>query len=167
MRETLSRRDVWPEWQANIDHVPEECAQAVAWISEKFEVRDVTSFKHNLMEIAVDVAMAFREVDYSEDIIAKISAYSRYYWGRLVAQVKKIQPPSLEDTLNISPAERAALKQLEQALRMNIRDGIEPELESIPEPLIDANPEDQPHSEANAELESSVEADGVETELTS
>jgi hypothetical protein len=127
MRQTMQDREKWPHWQRNIESLPADCTRAVDIVAEKMERKDVTSFKHNLMDIAVDVAMAFCETDYSQNLYARFSIYSRYFVEKLKARIKKVQPPSLDAVLNISKAEQAALKVLDQALRMETGEGLEPQ----------------------------------------
>lgn len=121
MKHTLAHKEKWPEWSENLEAVPEECRQAVEILQESMDSKHVLAFRQNLMEIARAVALAYREFDEETDPLGeRLSMYSRYYWDVFMARLKKQAPPALDDVLNISKAERAVLKQLSEALQVDI-----------------------------------------------
>lgn len=127
MRETVSRKDMWPEWEKDTDNVPAECTKAVEIVAAYLEEKDTASFKQNLMEIAMTVALAYREFDDSQPLIEKLKIYMQYYRQRLMAVIKNTQILSLDEYLNISRAEHEALTRLSAALRMEYREGLPPQ----------------------------------------
>lgn len=128
MRETVNRRDRWPEWEKNTDGVPDECTKAVEMVAAQLEEKDTTAFKRNLMQIAMTVALAYREFEEGLPLMDKLKIYTRYYRQRLLASIKGEQILSLDEYLNISRAEHAALSQLSAALRMEYREGLPPQV---------------------------------------
>ena len=127
MKETVSRRDCWPEWEKDTDGVPDECTKAVEMVAAQLEEKNTTAFKRNLIQIAMTVALAYRELDEGMALIEKMKIYLRYYRQRLLAAVKNQQILSLDEYLNISRAEHAALSQLSAALRMEYKEGLPPQ----------------------------------------
>ena len=65
MRETLTRRAQWNGWRGKIENVPGECRRAVELTcsSTRLDYRELATFKQNLLEIALGVAMAYQEYD--------------------------------------------------------------------------------------------------------
>ncbi len=120
MLETLAHKDRWKDWSAGLDNVPEQCARAVDALNQHMESKEVLSFRQTLMDIARAVAMAYREFDEDEALPDKIKKYSRYYCGRFSAYLKKEQPPTLDEVLNISKAEQATLVALSKALQLDL-----------------------------------------------
>lgn len=127
MRETVSRKDMWPEWEKDTDNVPGECTKAVEVVAAQLEEKDTASFKQNLMEIAMTVALAYREFDDSQPLMEKLKIYMQYYRQRLMAVIKNTQILSLDEYLNISRAEHDALAGLSAALRVEYREGLPPQ----------------------------------------
>ena len=125
MKETVMRRGQWPAWEKNTDNVLAECTKAVEIVAAQLEQRDTTSFKHNLIQIAMTVALAYREFDESLPLMEKLKIYMRYYRQRLLATIKGQQILSLDEYLNISRAEHEALARLSTALRMEYREGLQ------------------------------------------
>ena len=127
MRETVSRKDLWPAWEKDTDTVPAECTKAVGIVAARLEQKSTTSFKHNLMEIAMTVALAYREFDDDQPLVEKIKVYFRYYRQRIEAMLQNKQILSFDEYLNISRAEHEALTQLSAALRMEYKEGQMPQ----------------------------------------
>lgn len=115
LRETLAQKSRWPAWSSDLAQVPGQCREAVKIVSERLEARDVLSFRQNLMEIAVTVAMAYREEGEGPD---KISVFSGQYWNRLFSRLKGESAPS-DGSENISRAERRVLMELSNALQVD------------------------------------------------
>ncbi len=126
MRETVNRRQSWKNWEKKMDAVPEDCRRAVDMLAARMEKREVTFFKHNLMDIAMTVAMAYCEFNDFDTPQGKMKAYGRYFLHRLKAFVTRRQPLSMTEIVNISHEERLALSALGQALRPDVKEGLEP-----------------------------------------
>lgn len=121
LEETTARRDEWPEWSGNLEDVPGECQRCIDLLAERLERKEVTSFKFNLMEIATDVAMAYREFSDNRNLAYRMQVYLRIILGRL----KGDRARSMDEYLNISISEQRALDRLAVALDIgNARAGI-------------------------------------------
>lgn len=112
MRETLSRRQSWENWAANIGDVPGDCRKAVDVLAEHVEPKEVAAYAARLIEIGEAVALAFREREELDSVVQKSAAYMAYGCLRLRAKVKKRRCPSFGEFLNISADERKALEKL-------------------------------------------------------
>lgn len=120
MRATLAQRGQWEAWSENLEAVPAECAQALEAAQEQLAVKDVLSLRQTLMEIAVAVAVAYRESGEARALPGQVSLYGRYFWDSLLARLTGRKTLSMGDTLNISAAERAALQSLSAVLRIDL-----------------------------------------------
>ena len=116
MKQTLAQQNRWKEWSVNLGGVPAECRQATEILRSKVEKKEGLSYRQTLMEIAMSIAMAYRELDDRGSIAEKLSAYTSHYWKTLMAKLKNQQAPSMDETLNISKAERRILETLSKAL---------------------------------------------------
>lgn len=125
MHETVSRRNEWTEWRRNIKNVPAECAEAVKWVAQHADYKNVSAFKENLMEIAFAVALAYREFDDDVSFADKLDMYGRFAWDRVTSFVFKRAPKTHDEIFNISRAERLALTELAQALNRAQKEGQE------------------------------------------
>ncbi len=61
LMDSLCARDRWPAWSQNIENVPQESARIVKLLTPIFNDSELNEFKEVLVEIALAVAMAFRE----------------------------------------------------------------------------------------------------------
>lgn len=61
LMETLRDRAQWPSWSQGIETVPREAQEAVRLLERNFSDKEVHDFKEILIDIALSVAMAFRE----------------------------------------------------------------------------------------------------------
>lgn len=117
MEQTTARRAEWASWENDLDSVPTECSNAVDFLAERIDRKELTSFKLSVMEIATDVAMAYREegADRAERVNTLPPALQT-----LISTVRDAllgpKSPQKEQMLNISKAEREALNLLSYAL---------------------------------------------------
>lgn len=118
MEETVSHRGNWESWGENIDEVPAECTRAVDMLAEILDRKELTSFKFTMMEIANAVAMAYREADDQPGLGFRLQIYSRIVMNKLQAILTGRQTRTLEELMNISESERAAIDRLAQALEL-------------------------------------------------
>jgi hypothetical protein len=147
MRGTLARRPKWDSWRENIDKVPDECRQAIDLLAERLDYKQLTAFKHNLLEIAMAVAMAYREFDPNGPLVERVRVYSDYYLQWVRAYIKKEKILGIEDALSISRAEQKVIMALKEALRPEQVEGIEPpvlEEDSAPIPKMGPPPDSLP-----------------------
>jgi hypothetical protein len=126
MRGTLAKRKDWDSWRANIEKVPDECRQVIDLLSTRLDRKQLTAFKQNLLEIAMAVAMAYREYDPNGPLIEKIRVYSDYYIQWIRAYIKKEKILGIEDALSISRTEQKVIMALKDALQPDLVEGIEP-----------------------------------------
>ncbi len=115
MMGTVSRKDMWPEWAANVGNVNQDCQQAIDILNECVDEKEVNAFRQRLLEIAETVALAFREYD-RLDFMTKLRVYVLYYTERYKAARKSRSFKSMDQFLNISLQERKALSSLAQVL---------------------------------------------------
>ena len=126
MHATVEKRKEWGGWAQDINQVPSECRQAVEWVAEYADYKNVAAFKENLMEIAVAVAMAYREFDDELSLAEKVPMYVTFLVDRLMAFVMRRPPKNHDEIFNISRAERLALTELADALKRDEREGKDP-----------------------------------------
>lgn len=127
IRQTISGKDKWPEWSADLSGIPAECRKAIEFMAEHFDHKEVTSFKNNLMEIAMAVAMAFREVDEAESLQVKLKIKILMMVDKAQSLIHRRDLKTMDELLNVSNAEKLALDELEYALQIDKIEGLEPE----------------------------------------
>lgn len=115
MEQTVAHRNLWGTWNRDIDLVPEECRKAVQLLADHLDRKEFLSFKQNLMEIATDVALAYRE-NGDESLSGRVNVYTRLVSEKVRSMMTGRPPRSLDEILNISDAEQAALDRLAEAL---------------------------------------------------
>ncbi len=120
MRGTLARKETWPAWSRSLDNVPQQCQAAINMMQDHIESKDVLSFRQTLMEVARAIAMAYRELDEQTNTIAMLRVHSLHYWLRLKAYIRKEQPPSLDEIMNISRSEHKVLQKLATVLKVDM-----------------------------------------------
>ena len=113
LMESLRARDRWPSWSHNIEQVPSEAQRITGLLENFFTEKTLRDFKEVLMEIALAVAMAFRETDEASasNGRARITAL-----GELLARLLKVGQGDPLGHINISANERAALRRLADAM---------------------------------------------------
>ncbi len=114
MLETLRYQSEWPSW--NSDSVIDDCKKVFDALTDQLEMKDIVAFKNNLLEIAIAVAMAYREFNESDPWIEKFKIYLSVLVERIKAALKGEPPQSFDQMLNISRDEKAAINQLANAL---------------------------------------------------
>lgn len=123
MAETLARRQDWPEWAKNAADVPATCEKAVALVGAKLGAHDLDGYRSNIMSIAVSVARAFREFDYTESPVVRAWTYLKLGLDRIIGLFTG-ERYSHDEILNVSFTEDMSLATLAKAL------GIDGELPS-------------------------------------
>jgi hypothetical protein len=78
------------------------------------------------MEIAIAVAMAYREFDHTASFSEKLKMYKALYIERFRAWFERRPPKSDDEILNISQEEQLALTELSNILRLDKQEGLEP-----------------------------------------
>lgn len=126
MRETVQHRDEWDQWNDQVDNIPEEIRRGIEVAARKIDYKQIAAFKNSLMDVAMTVAMAYREFNESTPFSAQMRIYSKYWIEYLRSYVKKTQPPIMDQYLNISHDEHKALDKLSSVLLMNETEGTEP-----------------------------------------
>lgn len=119
MLETLQNKIDWPNWNENIHLVPEECKQVFDALLDKLEMKDIVAFKNNLLEIAIAVAMAYREFDATEPWVDRFKVYLSILVQRIKLMLKGETLPSPDQMLNISRDEKMAINLLADTLGIN------------------------------------------------
>lgn len=116
MEETIAHTPEWSGWETGLENVPDECAQAVEILAEKLDRKELMSFKLTMVEIATSVAMAYCEIEERDGMAASMRIKAMMLLDRLRAMITGGDVRSEEEILNISSAERQALKTLALAL---------------------------------------------------
>lgn len=120
MNQTLARKAEWAEWTAHIGRVDEECHKMTDSLVGVIDMKEVIAFQNNLLEIAIVVAQAYREFDAKAGMTQKFQVYWALFIRRLIAAFRGDAMQSNEDLLNISPAERSAIKLLADVMKVKI-----------------------------------------------
>ena len=121
LEDTLARRGHWPAWSQDLAAVPGECAAAATLLAAIQSEEEVEAFKHMLLDVAIAVAMAYREEREAAETQTPPPA-TPGFWDRLKAV---FAPPKPKDRplfahANISTAEREALEKLSKALGVTL-----------------------------------------------
>lgn len=111
LERTFAARADWPLWSRDVEQVPQECRHLMSQLETLLPVRELSAFRENLVDIAVAVAMAYREEGESD-------TQDRNTGGFLRALLKALGLSSASVPVNISRAERKALRQLAMALNV-------------------------------------------------
>ncbi len=114
--ETLKRQKEWPAWSKNIKNIEQDCRLAIDVLYHKIDKKEVNAFKQYLFEIGEAVALAFREYDATQPPLEKLPTYTAYWLARMKAGMQGKTYKSLDQFLNISPAERKTLAALVKAM---------------------------------------------------
>lgn len=123
MNETIAQQNDWPQWGENLNAVPNECAQALTILSPILTAKELNAFKGNLIEVALTVAMAFREVGSNVSLLSRARIYLRLWRDRWQAFIGGQAMSAQDEILNVSAAEQQALQALATALERDIRLG--------------------------------------------
>lgn len=130
MRRTLARRAEWGQWQDDIDNLPAAATEALDLLVPLLDRKDISSFKHTLIEIATTVAEAYREEDEENeqpgDLFGDIRDHIVAALERLTGRYTDRPEPVIGRFSNISQAERVALAALAEALRLGEVEGLPP-----------------------------------------
>lgn len=115
VQETLTYGERCSHWEKKLEATPEDARRAVALVQERMSVDHVPHYRNALMQVGVVVAQAYNELDAEKDLHENESL--------LMVLIDKVveafSAPALtgEHPENISPAEKAALKKLADALK--------------------------------------------------
>lgn len=111
MEKTFAGKAGWSGWTRGIETVPEDCARLMSSLETLLPVRELDAFRENLLDIALAVAMVYRE----EGEVNESDAPETGIIGALrrLLGVASAQPVHS----NISFAERKALSRLAAALK--------------------------------------------------
>ncbi len=111
MGHCLRSCDKWPEWSKNVETVPADAEMAIETINLALSDKSMLDFKTVLFEIAVSVAMAFREDGDAQS--------SGGFFTKIIGLMGIGVATSAKDKLshiNVSASERKALAKLSSAL---------------------------------------------------
>ena len=112
LMESLRARDVWPSWSQGIERVPDEARPIFTLLEPQFDSRALRAFKEVLVEIALSVAMAFREGNEDAQRGGGLSSIGEWF-SRMLGGGKS---SSSMGHSNISKSERVALARLCKAM---------------------------------------------------
>jgi len=123
MLETLQNKHDWANWQGEIQTVPEDLKKVFDGLIGLVEMKDIIAFKNNLLEIAVAVAMAYREFDATEPWVDRFKVYLSILIQRIKNQFGGEPPASYDQLLNISREEKMAINLLADTLGIKYKVG--------------------------------------------
>lgn len=126
MRETVAHRAEWDGWGENVEAIPAEMREGIELAAQHIDYKQIAAFKSSLMDVAMTVAMAYRELDNTTPYAEQLRIYSRYWLQRVRAYLTKTQPPIMDQFLNISHEEHQAIDALAAALCLKDQEGLEP-----------------------------------------
>ncbi|HNQ92279.1 MAG TPA: hypothetical protein PKI93_05035 [Alphaproteobacteria bacterium] len=109
MLEMLRHKKDWENWKEHIEIVPEECLKMSESLVGTIDLKEIYSFKSNLLEIAISVAQAYREFDDKVPPMEKLKTHLSILFQRIRALLKGEEMPSTDTMLNISREERMAV----------------------------------------------------------
>ncbi len=121
MIKMLEQKKNWESWKGHIEIVPEECLKATEALTGVIELREIVAFKNNLLEIAISVALAYREFDDSVSAIDKFKIYLSLLFRKVEALIKGEELMSNDSLLNISRNERMAIGLLADTLGISTK----------------------------------------------
>lgn len=124
MRATVQNLDKWDGWSAHPEAIPDEIRRGIEVAALYIDHKQLTAFKHSLQDVAMAVAMAYREFDETTPFAAQMRIYSKYWIEYMRSYIKKSQPPIMDRYLNISVEEQRALDKLTIALRLQAQEGL-------------------------------------------
>lgn len=118
---TLTNEPYWRQWFLQSRNVLPDCQRAVALLEDYLNPRDLNEYRRTLMQVARTVAEAYGELDIiqrdrppepeNENILGN-------FLKKVVGKFKDDDDDGeMDKTANISDVERAAMKELAQALR--------------------------------------------------
>lgn len=109
MEQTVIQVEAWPNWMVHLERVPGECEKMVKVLDGKISPRDLVTFKRNLLDIGIAVAMAFCEAE-----TVKEAHPVKRFFRILIGGFKTATPDE-----SISIVEYKALKQMAEAMGLN------------------------------------------------
>ncbi|MEM7680043.1 MAG: hypothetical protein AAF182_03465 [Pseudomonadota bacterium] len=119
MTETVMGKEHWQRWsEQDFSKIPGDCEMALEILSRYGEDNDVMAFAHHLVEIAEAVAMAFSEYQ-NNNIFTKFTMSLQYSKQVRESKKKGERAKSKHEFLSISPAERAVLIEISDALGLD------------------------------------------------
>lgn len=121
MLQTLNLKSKWGGWGKDITKVPEECWAVVKAMAGIVPEKEIMALKHNLLEVGITVAQAYCEFDESASTLNKIEVYVAIFLRKLQAIFGGEPALSGDSSLNISPAERSAIKLLADTMGISVK----------------------------------------------
>lgn len=126
MRASVDHIDEWDQWAGQPENIPDEVRRGIEISALYIDYKQIHALKQSLYDVAMTVAMAYREFDAAAPFAAQMRIYSKYWIEYARSYVKKTQPPTMDRYLNISAAEHKALDALNAALRLSAQEGLAP-----------------------------------------
>lgn len=123
MMETLRQKNDWADWRDGLDQVPEECNRVVDALIGIVDMKDIVAFKNNLLEIAIAVAVAYREFSITDPLLKRMKIYLVALLERILTPFSGASPQSFDQILNVSRAEKAAINRLAGVLDIPYKAG--------------------------------------------
>jgi len=119
MRASLKKKAEWDKWRGGIEAVPQECKELVDIATAQISQKDALAFRENLMDVALTVAMAYREEEDGGGSGAIGDAISKAS-GFILSLIGKRRQDDSAGVANISSAEQGALMLLSRILDIKL-----------------------------------------------
>lgn len=123
MLQTLQYKNEWNSWAVDIQTVPDDCKKVFDALTDQLEMKDIVAFKNNLLEIAIAVAMAYREFDEQSPLSDRFKAYLSALIDKIKAMFSGQSTQTFDQLLNISRDEKAAINTLATTLGIQYKVG--------------------------------------------
>lgn len=118
MMETIANQNKWPEWDARLDTVLEDCSMAVDVVRSYGDEKETSAFRNHLLEIGRAVAMAFSEYA-DQDSFGQFLMKLSYCFHKIKGRFAGGRKTSEHEFMSISFKERRALSALAKSLGAN------------------------------------------------
>lgn len=118
MTEMANRKGKWDGWKQSIETTPDDCGKLTTALVGVIDAKEIIAFKQNLLEIAVVVAQAYREINENSSAMEKL----RQVVHRMISHLRTlVSGEAVQESAmaNISPLERAAIKKLANQLNID------------------------------------------------
>jgi hypothetical protein len=124
MSETQARKNEWHMWGEDLENVFDECKRALEIIDHNVKISRLSekaeeAYRMNLMAIATEVAVSFREFSLMASIFDRITKFIKIRIDNIWGGVKGTSYES-ETLINVSYEEDVILSRLSEVLRMNV-----------------------------------------------
>jgi hypothetical protein len=121
MTESLAQKSEWLHWTDQAQNILSDCAYVIENLKIHIGEKHIEAFKHNLLEIAMSVAMAYREQNEKEQTSIGHSVKEMFECIQISLGLKA--KPQIDQIMNISKSEKKAINDLASCFGIEWRVG--------------------------------------------